>query len=127
MALSSLVSNGTRGVVIAVMMTLMGTFLVMAYSFWKGEAGVIQLISLHPVAAFSYGLQEVGRLEDAGVGVIDATIEATDGPSGYNFWMCIRMLMIDIAVWGLLAWYLNRVVKPVCGTSLPIYFPFTRV
>ena len=126
MALSALVSNGTRGVVIGIMMTLMGAFLVMAYSFWKGQAGIIQLLSLHPVAAFSYGLQEVGRLEDAGIGVVESTIESTDGPSGYTFWMCIRMLQIDIALWGLLAWYLNRVITPVYGTALPFYFPFTR-
>lgn len=126
MALSVLVSNGTRGVVIGIMTTLMGAFLVMAYSFWKGQVGIIQLLSLHPVAAFSYGLQEIGRLEDAGVGVTYHTIESTDGPSGYTFWMCIRMLMLDIAVWGMLTWYLNRIVKPVYGTALPFYFPFTR-
>lgn len=124
MALSTLTSNGTRGVVIGIMMTLMGAFLVMAYSYWKGEAGVIQVISIHPVAAFSYGLQEAGRLEDAGVGITYNTIESTDGPSGYTFWMCIRMLMFDTAMWGMLTWYLNRVIRPVYGTAQPFYFPF---
>ena len=90
-----------------------------------GEKNVIFFLSLHPVTAFSYGISEIGRLEDQGVGIIFDTISHTDSPSGYTFNDTLLSLIVDVVLWSVLGWYLNRVVAPDFGQALPVYFPFT--
>jgi hypothetical protein len=38
----------------------------------------------------------------------------------------IQFLIIDSILYGILAWYLNRVIRPEYGQALPLWFPFTR-
>ena len=85
-----------------------------------------RLFSLHPVAAFSYGIQELGRLEDEGVGLKSSTVGDNDNKSGYTFNKSIQAMIIDSLVWGILTWYLNRVIPPDFGQALPWWFPFSR-
>jgi len=76
------------------------------------------------VAAFSYGLQEIGRLEDLGIGVQSSTVSATDSPSGHTFNDTLFALILDAVLWGIVAFYLNRVIAPEYGQSLPAWFVF---
>jgi ATP-binding cassette subfamily A (ABC1) protein 1 len=73
----------------------------------------------------SYGLQEIGYLEDAGVGLTVNTAGASDHPSGYSAANSISTLILDCIIYGVLTWYLNRVIRPDYGQALPFYFPFT--
>lgn len=103
----------------------MGVFLTLVVDYQDGDEGTIRILSLHPVTAFSYGLLTIGQLEDQGVGVTFDSISSTDNPSGYTFVNSLGSLMIDIVLWGVLGWYVNRVVSPDFGQALPWYFPFT--
>ena len=103
----------------------MGVFLTLVVDFQNGNATIINILSLHPITAFSYGLLEIGRLEDQGVGVTFDSISQTDSPSGYTFTNSLGSLMFDMVWWGIIGWYLNRVVSPDFGQALPWYFPFT--
>jgi ABC-type multidrug transport system fused ATPase/permease subunit len=124
--LAALSSKSTRGVLIGMLVFFAGVFLTLAVDSVDGDAGRIGLISLHPVAAFSYGITEIGRLEDQGVGLTSDTVDTTDSPSGFTYNSCIQSLISDIIIWGIVTWYLNRVIKPDYGQALPFWFPFSR-
>jgi ATP-binding cassette subfamily A (ABC1) protein 3 len=124
--LSSLTSKSTRGTLIGLLVFFMGVFLIDIVNFKDGSARIISLISIHPVAAFSYGILEIGRLEDQGLGLQSNTVDKTDNPSGYTFNTCIMSLIFDCILWGIVTWYLNRVIKADYGQALPLWFPFTR-
>lgn len=100
----------------------MGVFLTLSVDYQDGNSGTISLLSLHPVTAFSYGLLEIGRLEDTGVGVTADTFNSTTSPSGYTFANALGSLIFDMFLWGIATWYLNRVVTPDFGQALPWYF-----
>jgi hypothetical protein len=103
----------------------MGAILPIIISFDGGSSGLISLISLHPFSAITYGLQVMGQLEDQGVGLQSSTVDNTDNSSGLTFNMCLQYLIRDSILWGILGWYLNRVIRPEYGQALPFYFPFT--
>jgi ATP-binding cassette subfamily A (ABC1) protein 3 len=124
MTIAALTAKAVRAVLIGLLVFFTGVFLTLAVSYQTGSKGTIALISLHPVAAFSYGLQEIGHLEDQGVGVISSAIGSTDNPSGYTFSNTLGNLFLDCIVWGFLTFYLNRVIPPAYGQALPLYFPF---
>ena len=50
-----------------------------------GSRSIISLVSLHPIAALSYGVQIIGSLEDAGVGLVSTTLTFSEYQSQYNF------------------------------------------
>lgn len=110
---------------IGLIIFFMGYFLTLASDFQEGQASTISAVSLHPIAAIAYGMQEIGRLEDAGAGVVGTTFNTTDSISGYTFLQSLQALLFDCIIWGILTWYLNRVVKSDLGQPLPWYFPFT--
>lgn len=122
---ASFISKSTRATLVGLLLFFVGYFLTLIVSFDTGSSGVIGLISLHPVAAFSFGLQEIGRLEDLGIGVTSSTYSNTDSPSGYTLQATVTSLIIDCLLWGILSWYLNRVVPSDFGQPLNWYFPFT--
>jgi hypothetical protein len=124
--LATITSKSVRAVLIGLLLFLVGVFLTLSVNFQTGKRSLIALISLHPIAAFSYGLQEIGRLEDQGVGLTSNTVDYTDSPSGYTFNTCIRSLIFDCILWGIASWYLNRVIRPDYGLALPLWFPFTK-
>jgi hypothetical protein len=123
--IASFITTSTRAVLVGLLLWFIGYFLTIVADIEDGNSTVIAVLSLHPVTAFSYGLQEIGRLEDAGQGVNSQTFNTTDSPSDYTFTTCIYMLIIDCILWSVVAWYLNRVVPSEYGTPLKWYFPFT--
>jgi ABC-type multidrug transport system fused ATPase/permease subunit len=125
MVISALTSKPTRGIVIGLLVFFIGYFVAISTDFEKLDSGILGIISLHPVAAFSYGLQEIGRLEDLGIGITSDSIDATDSPSGYTFRNTLIALIVDSIVWGVMAWYLNRVIPPDYGQAYPFWFPFS--
>jgi hypothetical protein len=44
--------------------------------------------------------------------------------SGFTYSLCIGMLIVDGVIYGVLAWYLDKVIPSEFGTNLPIWFPF---
>jgi ATP-binding cassette subfamily A (ABC1) protein 3 len=125
MLVASLTSKATRGVIVGLLIFFVGVFLPIAQDPQSGSKGAITAISLHPVAAFSYGLSVIGTLEDDGVGLQYSTISGSDSPSGYSFNNCLASLIIDSILWGLVTFYLNRVIRPDYGQALPLWFVFS--
>ena len=62
-----------------------GYFLTLSADVETGSRSLISLVSLHPITALSYGVQIIGSLEDAGVGVVFTTLTFSEYQSGYNF------------------------------------------
>ena len=119
--IASFITKSTRGVLVGLLLFFIGYFLPIAADIDTGSLALIQVISLHPVAAFSYGMVDIGRLEDAGTGLTSSTFNQTDSPSGYTFATTIRMLAFDAILWSVVAWYLNRVVPSVQDGSFQIF------
>ena len=124
MAISALFSKTTRATLVGILFFFAGYFLTLSAAYDTGSRGIIALVSLHPVTALSYGIQIIGSLEDAGVGITGNTINFTDNPSGYTFGTTIGSFIFDTIFWGFLMWYWNRVVPGDYGQALPWYFPF---
>ena len=121
-AIASVFSKATTATLIGVLVFLVGYFLTNVANFETGSAGLIALISIHPVAAISYGMQEIGRLEDAGVGAVRGSITTTDSPSGYTFVSTLTSLLFSCIIWGFFTFYINRVKRSDYGQSMPWYF-----
>jgi hypothetical protein len=125
-AIAAIFTKATTATLIGLLVFFIGYFLTLVVDFQNGSAGTIALLSIHPVAAISYGMQEIGRLEDEGVGITGDTIGSTDSPSGYTFLNSLASLFSSAIIWGFQAFYLNRVARSELGQALPWYFPFTR-
>jgi ATP-binding cassette subfamily A (ABC1) protein 3 len=123
--LGALFSKATLATLVSLLVFFIGYFLTLVVSSEDGNIGTIALISLHPVGAFAFGLQEIGRLEDLGVGLTVDTLTTTDSPSGYTFGNTLQNLLFDCILWGILSWYVNRVARSEFGRPLPWYFPCT--
>mmetsp|Transcript_19452 Transcript_19452/g.28094 ORF Transcript_19452/g.28094 Transcript_19452/m.28094 type:complete len:2009 (+) Transcript_19452:240-6266(+) len=123
MFISSLLTRPTRATLVGLLIFFCGYFLTLSTSYNTGNAGTISLVSIHPVAAFSYGLQEIGRLEGSGPGVTLDTISKSDNPSGFTFITSMQSLIFDMIFWGILSWYFNRIARSDYGQPLPWYFP----
>lgn len=123
MAVSALSSKSTRGVLIGLLLFFIGVFFTIAINYQSANGGLVKILSLHPVAAFSFGIQEIGSLEDKGVGVTSSTYNKSDYSSGYTFQDTIRLLILDSVLWGVAAWYLNRVIRPDYGQAQSLLFP----
>ena len=124
MFLSAFFAKATRATLIGLLVFFVGYFLTLIVNYQTGNPAAIGLISLHPVGAFAYGLQEIGRLEDLGVGLIPSTLNSTDSPSGFTFATAINHFIADCILWGVLTWYFNRVWRSEFGRPLPRHFPF---
>lgn len=58
------------------------------------------------------------------VGVRDSNIDVFVDNFSYN--TCVIMMFIDSIIYGLLAWYLDKVLPSEYGTRLPYYFPLMK-
>ncbi|KAL3924491.1 MAG: hypothetical protein SGILL_001016 [Bacillariaceae sp.] len=125
MFLASLFGKATRATLVSLLVFFVGYFLTLVADYQTSSVGVIFLISLHPVGAFAFGLQEIGRLEDFGVGLSFESLTTTDSPNGYTFANTMSSFLFDSLLWGIMSWYLNRVARSDYGVPLPWYFPFT--
>ena len=124
-ALASFFTKSTRATLVGLLIFFVGYFLTLVINYQTSKQTYIGLIALHPVGAFAFGLQEIGRLEDLGVGLNKNTASSTDSPSGYTFTNTIQDFIIDCILWGIVSWYVNRVARSDFGRPLPWYFPFT--
>jgi ATP-binding cassette subfamily A (ABC1) protein 3 len=127
MAVATLASKATRGILIGLLLFFIGVFFSISIDYQDASSGLLSLLSLHPAAAFGFGLQEIGNLEDRGVGAQSSSVGESDYPSGYTFNSAINSLIGDIILWGLLTFYLNRVIKPDYGQAQPWHFPCTAL
>ena len=100
MFLAALFSRATRATLVCLLIFFVGYFLTLVVDFGTSNVGSISLVSLHPVGAFSFGLQEIGRLEDAGVGLTPESITSTDSASGYTFGNTLQNFIFDFIFWG---------------------------
>jgi ATP-binding cassette, subfamily A (ABC1), member 3 len=122
MFLASFFSRSTTATLVGLLVFFSGYFLTLAADFEFGNTTAIKAISLHPIAAVSYALQEIGRLEDGGVGLTADTYNYSNTLSGYNVGIAYRMLILDCFLWGFLAFYFNRVMASDFGQPLPWSF-----
>eukprot|EP00536_Pseudo-nitzschia_multiseries_P003231 jgi/Psemu1/284283/fgenesh1_pg.48_\ len=125
MFLASIFTKATRATLVSLLVFFVGYFLTRVANYQNSSAGLIFVVSLHPVGAFAFGLQEIGRLEDAGVGLTVESMSETDSPNGYTFRNTLSNLLFDMVFWGIASWYSNRVSRGDYGQSLSWYFPFT--
>ena len=125
MFLATLFTQATRGTLVGLLVFFIGYFLTLVVNYQNSSLGSIFMVSLHPVGAFAFGIQEIGRLEDSGIGLIRSAIGETDSPSGYTFRNTLSNLLFDSIFWAVASWYSNRVSRGTYGIAQPWYFPFT--
>lgn len=123
--LASFFTQATRATLVSLMFTFGGYFITLFVDYQKDSSSKVMGGSLHPTAAFGFGLQEIGRLEDLDVGLIWNTVGETDSPSGFTFMNTLAILLVDTLLYALLGWYTNRVIPGEFGRTLPLHFPFT--
>ena len=127
MTMGSISSKSTRAILIGILVFFSGVFIALSLDYQDQDTGLTSLLSLLPVAAMSFGLQEVGRLEDLGIGLKSNTVGTTDSVSGWTFNNSVSALLTNLVLWGFLTWYLNRVIPPDYGQAEPLWFPIKRL
>jgi ABC-type Na+ transport system ATPase subunit NatA len=123
--LAAFFTQATRATLVVLLIFFGGYFLTLVVDFQHDPSSSIMAVSLHPAGAFAYGMQEIGRLEDLGVGLQMDTVTETDSASGFTFGHTLSILLVDSVLYGILGWYANRVVPSAFGRPLPLHFPFT--
>ncbi|XP_060256842.1 retinal-specific phospholipid-transporting ATPase ABCA4 isoform X2 [Ovis aries] len=80
-------------------------------------------VSLLSPVAFGFGTEYLARFEEQGVGLQWSNIgnSPMEGDE-FSFLMSMKMMLLDAALYGLLAWYLDQVFPGDYGTPLPWYF-----
>jgi ATP-binding cassette subfamily A (ABC1) protein 3 len=43
--------------------------------------------------------------------------------SNFSYSLCVGMMLVDAVLYGILAWYFDKVIPSEYGTQLPLYFP----
>jgi ATP-binding cassette, subfamily A (ABC1), member 3 len=125
MGVAALTAKTTRAVLMGLLLFLSGYILSSVYSHEDSGIGVVQAISVHPIAAFAYGLNQISILEGDKVGLTVDSVDFAENKSGYSFRHTLTMLMFDCLFWGAFTFYFNRVIQPDYGQALPWYFPFS--
>lgn len=85
----SIISRASRATLVGILLFFAGYVLTLMSDYATGSTALINLASLHPVAALCYALQIIGSLEDAGVGLQGSTINFSDNPSGFTFLLAL--------------------------------------
>lgn len=117
--------TASRTLLIGLLIFLSGYFMSQSIDLEDGDPWGLRLLCLHPVAAFGYGVQEIGRLEDAGAGATWHSFQTTDSPSGFTVYTALCFLWLDCLFGTLLSWYFNRALPGSAGGhTLPWTFPF---
>ncbi|XP_037682529.1 retinal-specific phospholipid-transporting ATPase ABCA4 isoform X2 [Choloepus didactylus] len=80
-------------------------------------------VSLLSPVAFGFGTEYLARFEEQGLGLQWGNIgnSPMEGDE-FSFLLSIKMMLLDAALYGLLAWYLDQVFPGDYGTPLPWYF-----
>ena len=124
MFIASLFTKATTATLVGLLATIVGYFVTLAADYANGNASLINLVSIFPMAAISYGLQEIGRLEDAGIGVNSSTFSKSENTSGFTFLASLRPLSFGILFWGIVTWFCNRTTRTDYGQPISYYFLF---
>lgn len=123
--LSAKTKTATRTVLAGLLISLAGYFVTNAVKIEENYILWQRFFCLHPIAAMSYGIQEIGRLEDAGVGVTWNSFHSTDSPSGFTFLVSIQFLLGSCLLWTGTSWYFNRFTSTTHqGCAFGCSFPF---
>jgi len=122
LAISALFSKSTRATLVGILFFFAGYFLTLSANYETGSRALISFLSIHPVSAVTYGIQIIGVLEDAGIGLQRSTLNFSDSSSELTFARILGSLLSDSIIWGFIMWYLNRVVPGDYGQSLPMNF-----
>eukprot|EP00599_Poterioochromonas_sp_BG-1_P016760 CAMPEP_0173165656 /NCGR_PEP_ID=MMETSP1105-20130129/21518_1 /TAXON_ID=2985 /ORGANISM="Ochromonas sp., Strain BG-1" /LENGTH=1579 /DNA_ID=CAMNT_0014086689 /DNA_START=11 /DNA_END=4746 /DNA_ORIENTATION=+ len=72
-------------------------------------------------ACFALGANVFADFEGGLVGVQDDNVNQST--SNFTYSACVGMLFLDAFLYGILAFYLDKVLPSEFGTSLPFYFP----
>nr|XP_034356614.1 retinal-specific phospholipid-transporting ATPase ABCA4 isoform X2 [Arvicanthis niloticus] len=80
-------------------------------------------VSLISPVAFGFGTEYLVRFEEQGLGLQWNNIGKSplEGDE-FSFLLSMKMMLLDAALYGLLAWYLDQVFPGDYGTPLPWYF-----
>ncbi|XP_036624096.1 retinal-specific phospholipid-transporting ATPase ABCA4 [Trichosurus vulpecula] len=80
-------------------------------------------VSLLSPVAFGFGTEYLSRYEEQGLGLQWGNIGKSpmEGDE-FSFLLSIKMMLIDAALYGFLAWYLDQVLPGDYGVPLPWYF-----
>ncbi|XP_063138015.1 retinal-specific phospholipid-transporting ATPase ABCA4 isoform X1 [Rattus norvegicus] len=80
-------------------------------------------VSLLSPVAFGFGTEYLVRFEEQGLGLQWSNIGKSplEGDE-FSFLLSMKMMLLDAALYGLLAWYLDQVFPGDYGTPLPWYF-----
>jgi ATP-binding cassette, subfamily A (ABC1), member 3 len=124
MAWSTISSRSARAVLVGLLVFFSGIFLTLAVDYKTGNPTAVSIVSLHPVAAFVYGIKIIGYLEDLNLGLVSNSLDYVESLSGLRMLDVYRYLALDSILWSFLSWYLNRVIEPEYGQALPPWFPF---
>ncbi|XP_077380165.1 retinal-specific phospholipid-transporting ATPase ABCA4 isoform X2 [Festucalex cinctus] len=80
--------------------------------------------SLLSQVAFGFGTEYLSRYEEQGVGLQWDNIRTSPlEKDTYSFLTSILMMVLDAALYGVLAWYLDNVFPGQYGIGRPFYFP----
>ncbi|XP_073907052.1 retinal-specific phospholipid-transporting ATPase ABCA4 isoform X1 [Castor canadensis] len=86
-------------------------------------ADLKKAVSLLSPVAFGFGTEYLVRFEEQGLGLQwDSIASSPMEGDEFSFLLSIKMMLLDAALYGLLAWYLDQVFPGDYGTPLPWYF-----
>ncbi|XP_012926503.1 retinal-specific ATP-binding cassette transporter [Heterocephalus glaber] len=92
---------------------------------WQDQmtAELKKAVSLLSPVAFGFGTEYLVRFEEQGLGLQWSNIgnSPMEGDE-FSFLLSMQMMLLDAALYGLLAWYLDQVFPGNYGTPLPWYF-----
>lgn len=111
--LSSLFNRSKIGSILSSMFYVVGYFLTFAASISDGNKNVINVVSLHPFTAFSYGIELISEFEDKAQGMTSENVNDSPYASDYKYRDAIMMLIIDTILYLLLSLYFNYTVSSV--------------
>ncbi|XP_023576085.1 retinal-specific ATP-binding cassette transporter [Octodon degus] len=89
----------------------------------KLKKAVVRDLDLLSPVAFGFGTEYLVRFEEQGLGLQWSNIgnSPMEGDE-FSFLLSMQMMLLDAALYGLLAWYLDQVFPGDYGTPLPWYF-----
>ncbi|XP_005385060.1 PREDICTED: retinal-specific ATP-binding cassette transporter [Chinchilla lanigera] len=92
---------------------------------WQDQmtAELKKAVSLLSPVAFGFGTEYLVRFEEQGLGLQWSNIGSSpmEGDD-FSFLLSMQMMLLDAALYGLFAWYLDQVFPGDYGTPLPWYF-----
>jgi hypothetical protein len=116
--------TASRTVIIGLLIFLSGYVMSQSVDLEEGDPLVLRLVCLHPVTAFGYGIQEIGRLEDAGIGATWHSFQSSDSPAGFTVFTAVSLLWSFCLLGTVFSWYFNRTIPGIDGGhSLGWTFP----